>query len=310
MRGSARNNPCAAVLECPVNASRTKVFHHVATQVHLRISWSHGNVFGYGGARSWSSAGHCRSITSRCPATRYLRCSRRSSGGKADYGVVPIENSLKGSVTAVLDALAFTSRAEILGEIAIDIHQSLLLHPDASFEDVVCIASHTQGIGQCRRWINQNLPGRQLRLADSTAAAAEMAAADKSIAAIASTLAAKIVGVDVYEEAIEDNLSSQTRFVIIGKGPVAHDGPGKSTLALFMNADRPGTLQMILSELFFAGVNLTMVQSRPMKRDLGDYMFFMDIDGYADEPNIQIALNCLRMKMREVKVIGSYPRSV
>ena len=77
-----------------------------------------------------------------------------------------------------------------------------------------------------------------------------------------------------------------------------------------MNADRPGTLQMILSELFFAGVNLTMVQSRPMKRDLGDYMFFMDIDGYADEPNIQIALNCLRMKMREVKVIGSSPRSV
>lgn len=230
--------------------------------------------------------------------------------GKADYGVVPIENSLEGSVTAVLDALAFTSRAEILGEIAIDIHQSLLLHPDASLEDVACIASHTQGIGQCRRWINQNLPGRQLRLADSTAAAAEMAAADKSIAAIASTLAAKIVGVDVYEEAIEDNLSSQTRFVIIGKGPVAHDGPGKSTLALFMNADRPGTLQMILSELFFAGVNLTMVQSRPMKRDLGDYMFFMDIDGYADEPNIQIALNCLRMKMREVKVIGSYPRSV
>ena len=86
--------------------------------------------------------------------------------GKADYGVVPIENSLEGSVTAVLDALAFTSRAEILGEIAIDIHQSLLLHSDASLEDVVCIASHTQGIGQCRRWINQNLPGRQLRLAD------------------------------------------------------------------------------------------------------------------------------------------------
>lgn len=230
--------------------------------------------------------------------------------GKAEYGVVPIENSLEGSVTAVLDAFAFTSRAEILGEIAIDIHQALLLNPGATLDDVTTIASHTQGIGQCRRWINQNLPGRQLRLANSTAAAAEMAAADKTVAAIAAPLAAEICGINVYEEAIEDNLSSQTRFVVIGKGPVAHEGPGKSTLALFMNADRPGTLQMILSELFFAGVNLTMVQSRPTKQDLGDYMFFMDIDGYADDPNIQIALNCLRMKMREVKVIGSYPRSV
>lgn len=230
--------------------------------------------------------------------------------GKADYGVVPIENSLEGSVTAVLDAFAFTSRAEILGEIAIDIHQSLIIHPDATLEDIETIASHAQGVGQCRRWINQNLPGRHLRLADSTAAAVELAAQDKTIAAIASPLAAELHGMHVHEEAIEDNLSSQTRFVIIGKGPVAHDGPGKSTLALFMNADRPGTLQMILSELFYAGVNLTMVQSRPTKRDLGDYMFFMDIDGYADEPNIQIALNCLRMKMREVKVIGSYPRSV
>ena len=230
--------------------------------------------------------------------------------GKAEYGIVPIENSLEGSVTAVLDAFAFTSRAEILGEIAIDIHQALLLNPAATLDDVTTIASHTQGIGQCRRWINQNLPGRQLRLANSTAAAAEMAAADKTVAAIAAPLAAEICGIDIYEEAIEDNLSSQTRFVIIGKGPVAHEGPGKSTLALFMNADRPGTLQMILSELFFAGVNLTMVQSRPTKQDLGDYMFFMDIDGYADDPNIQVALNCLRMKMREVKVIGSYPRSV
>ena len=94
--------------------------------------------------------------------------------GKADYGVVPIENSLEGSVTAVLDAFAFTSRAEILGEIAIDIHQALLLNPDATLDEVTTIASHTQGIGQCRRWINQNLPNRQLRLADSTAAAAEM----------------------------------------------------------------------------------------------------------------------------------------
>ena len=230
--------------------------------------------------------------------------------GKASYGVVPIENSLEGSVTAVLDAFAFSTRAEILGELAIDIHQALLISPGEKLSDITAIVSHPQGLGQCRRWISRNLPDCQLRVAESTAAAAQAAAAEPHVAAIASPLAAELAGIEVYEEAIEDNLSSQTRFVLIGQGPVEHKGPGKSTLALFMNADRPGTLQMILSELFYAGVNLTMVQSRPTKRELGDYMFFMDIDGYADEPNIQIALNCLRMKMREVKVIGSYPRGI
>ena len=230
--------------------------------------------------------------------------------GKADCGVVPIENSLEGPVTAVLDTFAFTTRAEILGEVALDIHQALVLAPGATLADVKTVASHPQGIGQCRHWLSRNLPDCALRHADSTAAAAQMAAEDKTVAAIASPLAAQLVGGQIYEEAIEDNVSSQTRFVAIGTGPVAHDGPGKSTLALFMHVDRPGTLQMILTEFFYAGVNLTMVQSRPTKRELGDYMFFVDIDGYAEDPNIQVALNCLRMKLREVKVIGSYPRAV
>lgn len=230
--------------------------------------------------------------------------------GKADYGVVPIENSLEGPVTTVLDAFAFTTRAEILGEVALDIHQSLILAKGASLDDVTAIASHPQGIGQCRRWLNRHLPDRQLRLVDSTAAAVAMAVEDASVAAVGSTLAAELMGADVYEEAIEDNLSSQTRFVLIGRGPVAHDGPGKSTLALFIQSDRAGVLQMILSEFTYAGINLTMIQSRPTKRELGDYMFFVDIDGYADDPDIAIALNCLRMKLREVRIIGSYPRAV
>lgn len=230
--------------------------------------------------------------------------------GKADYGVVPIENSLEGPVTTVLDAFAFTTRAEILGEVALDIHQSLILAKGATLDDVTAIASHPQGIGQCRRWLNRHLPDRQLRLADSTAAAVAMVVEDASVAAVGSTLAAELMGADVYEEAIEDNLSSQTRFVLIGRGPVAHDGPGKSTLALFIQSDRAGVLQMILSEFTYAGINLTMIQSRPTKRELGDYMFFVDIDGYADDPDIAIALNCLRMKLREVRIIGSYPRAV
>ena len=228
--------------------------------------------------------------------------------GQAAFGVVPIENSLEGPVTSTLDAFAFSTRAEILGETVLDIHQALLLEKDAALADVATIASHPQAIGQCRRWLATHLPERPLRLVDSTAAAAELAAHDASIAAIASPLAAELAGAKVYAEAIEDNLSSQTRFVLVGAGPARREGPGKSTLALFINSDRPGTLNMILSELAYGNINMSMVQSRPTKRELGDYMFFIDIDGYVDEPDTACALNCLRMKLREVKVIGSYPR--
>ena len=228
--------------------------------------------------------------------------------GQADYGVVPIENSLEGPVTTTLDAFAFTTRAEILGECILDIHQSLILAPGATLDDVKTIASHGQGVGQCRRWINRNLPERQVLITDSTAAAAYMAAGDKSVAAIASPLAAELSGAVVYEESIEDHLSSQTRFVLIGNGPASREGAGKTTLALFLQADRSGALNMILSEFTYAQVNLTMIQSRPTKRELGDYMFFVEIEGYAEEPHVRVALDCLRLKLRQVKVIGSYPR--
>ncbi len=234
--------------------------------------------------------------------------------GVADFGVVPIENSLEGSVTAVLDAFAFTSRAEILGECVLDIHQALILAPGATLEGVRKVASHQQGIGQCRHWLSKNLPEAEVCYASSTAAAVPMAMADPSVAAIASPLAAELAGAVVYEEAIEDHVSSQTRFVLIGQAgstPAAHEEvPGKTTLALFMGTDRPGVLHMILSEFTYAGVNLTMIQSRPTKRELGSYMFFVDADGWASEPALRTALDCLRMKLREVKIIGSYPRSV
>ncbi len=227
---------------------------------------------------------------------------------QVDYGVVPIENSLEGSVTSALDAFAFSSRAEILGETVLPIHQALIGAPGASIEDVKAIVSHPQGIGQCRRFISSKLPGRQIRLSDSTAAAVQEAAQDPAVAAIGSPLAAQIYGGEIFEEAIEDNLNSQTRFVLIGQHEnVEHTGRGKTSIVLFMKEDRPGTLNMILSEFAFAQVNLTMVQSRPTKRDLGDYMFFMDIDGYADDPDIRVALDCLRLKLREVRVIGTYP---
>ena len=97
--------------------------------------------------------------------------------------------------------------------------------------------------------------------------------------------------------------------MLIGNGSPAKEGPGKTTLALFLKADRAGELNMILSEFAYAGVNMTLIQSRPTKRELGDYMFFIEIEGYADDANVRVALDCLRLKLRQVKVIGSYPRA-
>lgn len=258
--------------------------------------------------REFVARGHLDADYEGLPCESMIDVFDAVDRGRADYAVVPIENSLEGPVTTVLDAFAFTTRAEILGEAVLDIHQDLVLAPGATLADVACVASHPQGIGQCRRWIARHLPDRATRMVDSTAAAVAMAAGDKTVAAIGSKLAADLMGGVVYEEAIEDNASNQTRFVLVGAGPVPHEGPGKSTLALFIQSDRSGVLNMILSEFAYAGVNLTMVQSRPTKRDLGEYMFFMDIDGYAEDPEVKTALNCLRMKLRDVKVIGSYPR--
>ncbi|MDZ4177717.1 MAG: ACT domain-containing protein, partial [Coriobacteriia bacterium] len=112
----------------------------------------------------------------------------------------------------------------------------------------------------------------------------------------------------VIEEAIEDYAGNQTRFVVVGRGLCPRTGDDKSSLALFMNVDRPGTLHMILSEFTYGQINLTKIQSRPTRKQLGDYMFFVDLAGHVDDDNVRTALDCLRLKLRTVKVLGSYPK--
>lgn len=230
--------------------------------------------------------------------------------GRCEYGVVAIENSLEGPVTATLDNFAFKSPATILGEEVLDIHHCLLLHPEATLDDVTTIASHHQGLAQCRRYITEQLPGRETLTTSSTAESARLAAENKHIAGIGNALAAEIHGATVAVRDIEDHFGNQTAFALIGRPghpPVFEGDKYKTFLALFMQEDRAGTLSMILSEFVYAGINLTMVQSRPTKQALGDYMFFVAFERSANDPNVQTALNCLRMKLREVKVLGSYP---
>ena len=230
--------------------------------------------------------------------------------GRTEYGVVATENALEGPVTATLDNFAFRSSATILGEHVLDIHHCLIMHPDATRDDVKTVVSHPQGLGQCRRYLNDKLHGIPTMTVASTADSARRAATDKSVAGIGNAFAAELYGTRVEEACIEDHFGNQTSFALIGRQghvPVLTGTKFKTSLALFLQADRPGALLMILSEFAYAGINLVKIQSRPTKQALGDYMFFVDIEGSTSDLEVQTALNCLRLKLREVKVLGSYP---
>lgn len=230
--------------------------------------------------------------------------------GKCEYGVVAKENSLEGSVTATLDNFAFKSSATILGEEVVDIHHCLVLHPDAKIEDITTVASHAQGLAQCRRFLSERLPGRTTITTSSTAESARLASSDPHVAGIANAFAAELYGARIAESAIEDHFGNQTAFALIGRqghAPVFFGKRLKTSLALFLQVNRAGTLHMILSEFAFAGIDLSMIQSRPTKQALGNYMFFIEFEGSENDLPVQTALNCLRLKLREVKVLGSYP---
>lgn len=230
--------------------------------------------------------------------------------GIARFGVVGKENSLEGPVTATLDNFAFRTDAVILAEEVLDVNHCLVIHPDATLDDVACVASHPQGLAQCRRYLSEHLAGRTTLSVTSTAESARMAAKDKTVAGISTKLAADIHHARVIAEGIQDNAENQTAFALIGQMADADLITGeryKTSLALFLRADKPGALQMILSEFTYADINLTMLQSRPTKRQLGDYMFFIELDGSIHDFDVQTALECLRLKLREVKVLGSYP---
>jgi prephenate dehydratase len=228
--------------------------------------------------------------------------------GQADAGVVPIENSVEGSVPATLDSLAFETSLEIQREIVLDIHHCLVVAPGVEIGTVKEVYAHPQASGQCRRWIARNLPGRTVIAANSNAEAVQHVLANPGTAAIGPAIAAELYGAEIIERHVEDYAGNQTRFVEIGRGIRPRTGTDKTSLALFLKADQPGALLMILSEFAYGGINLTKLQSRPTKRALGDYMFYIDLEGHVEDQAVRTALDCLRLKLREVKVLGSYPR--
>ncbi|MGI6591528.1 MAG: prephenate dehydratase [Eggerthellaceae bacterium] len=226
------------------------------------------------------------------------------------YGVIALENSLEGPVTAALDDFVLHPDVEIVAESVLDIHHCLMMRQDADPDTVKTITSHPQGLAQCRSFVKENFPQCNLIASASTAQSASMAAGDPAVAAIASPRAAEIYGLDIHMQNVADSPSDQTSFVLIAKkhrARIVNNPPTKTSLLLMMKENRAGVLLMVLEELAYANLNLTRIQSRPTKKALGEYLFFLDVDGTVDNPDLRTALDCLRLKLREVRVLGCYP---
>jgi prephenate dehydratase len=226
---------------------------------------------------------------------------------QADNGIVPIENSIEGSVNATLDALAFDHELTIQGESVLDIRHTLVAARGSKLSDIRTVVSHPHATAQCRRWLWKHLPGVDIQAANSTSEAVDRATAEPGVAAVGTELAAELSGGEILARSIEDFKGNQTRFVTLGTGIRERTGHDKTSLALFMHKDRPGALLAILSEFAYGQINLTKIQSRPTKKQLGEYMFFVDLEGHVADQPVSLALDCLRLKLRTVKVLGSYP---
>jgi prephenate dehydratase len=226
----------------------------------------------------------------------------------ADKAVVPIENSIEGSVNATLDSLAFETGVSIQGEMVYQVRHYLLAREATQLESIERVISHPQASAQCRRSLAEHLPGVDLEAANSTSEAAlRVAWSDEPVAAIGSRLAADLYGLEILVESLEDHPENRTRFVIIGKEKMPLTGRDKTSMVCFIHQDQPGMLLQILQEFAYRYINLTKIESRPTKEVLGEYCFFIDCEGHEKDEVVASALKCLHCKLPQVKLLGSYP---
>jgi len=229
-------------------------------------------------------------------------------GGDFEVGLVPIENMIEGSVSVTLDTLAFDSELLIQREIDLPVSLNLCAKPGTTLADIDTVVSFSHALAQCRGWLHKKLPKADARASHSTAdAAREVAKSKKSnMAAICNALAADVYGLDVLATDIEDHPENETRFVLVGRGIPAPTGHDKTSIVCFQRENRPGTLLSILQEFAARAVDLSKLESRPTKRGLGDYCFFMDCEGHISDEIVADALRNLAAKQAEVKFLGSY----
>lgn len=232
-----------------------------------------------------------------------------------DIGVVPIENSIEGSVGITLDML-LENDLNIIGEIVVPIEHCLL--SKGSLSNIRVILSHPQALAQCRQFIKTNFENTDIRTTGSTSHAAKLANEFEEMAAIASRESAQMYGLDILIPNIQDRKENHTRFIVIE----AHDGilektavaitspqknDFKTSIIVYLKKDRPGALYELIGEFAKRDINLTRIESRPSKRELGDYIFYIDFAGHINDANIKDALDNITSNVGMLKMLGSYP---
>ncbi|HET7122421.1 MAG TPA: prephenate dehydratase [Solirubrobacterales bacterium] len=234
--------------------------------------------------------------------------------GEAGRALVPIENSIEGSVRQTLDTLAFdVESVAIVGEHDYRVRVHLIAREGVRVEDVEAVLSHPQPLAQCARFLRETLPAVELRSVSSTAAAVRMVSESaRPWAALGARAAAALYGCELLIEGVEDQDDNITRFVWIAPSGTAleGEGPWKTSIVFSeLGADHPGALVEALNEFASRGINLTRIESRPLRQGLGRYMFFCDLEGRESDSDVAEALARLRTKAESVRVLGSYPRA-
>ncbi len=229
--------------------------------------------------------------------------------GELEEGIVPIENSLEGSVTFTLDLLISQPSLFIKGEVVVPIEHYLMAKPGTVPSKIKVIYSHPQALAQCRTYLEENYPQAQQMDSLSTASAvSDSFASTVPAAAIAPRRASELNEVDVLDQGIQDVASNVTRFAVLGLSDHAPTGKDKTSMAFTFEDDEPGLLYRVLREFEKRNINLFKIESRPTKQYLGEYIFLMDCGGHRQESPMKEALAALSEPISMLRVLGSYPR--
>jgi prephenate dehydratase len=249
------------------------------------------------------------------PFSSVVSAITAAAAGEVEASLVPIENSVEGGVSATLDTLAAVGGLQIIREVVIPVQFGLYVRPGSTLADVTSVLTHPHAAAQCRGWLDAHLPkGADITEGGSTAGAAKEVSDPFSRydAAICAPVAADMYNLVPAAERIGDNANAVTRFVLVGRrGPVAaRTGDDRTTVVAFMHEDHPGALLDILQQFAFRGINLSRIESRPTKDQLGSYCFSIDAVGHIDDERMAAALKGLHRVCSEVTFLGSYPHAV
>ena len=224
---------------------------------------------------------------------------------RADFGVVPVENAFEGVVNSTLDRIV-ESNLSLCGEIQLKVHHCLL-STGSELDKIKRVLAHTQAIAQCRRWLDRNMPNAEVETVSSNAEAVVRAKDDKNLAAIASRTAGQIYNMNLLRSNIEDRVGNTTRFLVIGTIKTKPTGTDKTSI-LLSQQDRPGALLRLLEPIARHNISMTKIESRPSRKAMWDYVFFIDFEGHADDPAIAALLKELEEEATLFRLLGSYPR--